>query len=147
MKKRLAVLVLAIVTACASKPQKLAPTQPEVTIEQLSSESGIAEHITGPVSVHFRVTVTNPAPFPITLKQTLVQSVGAGAYSVNPATNSSNLVVGPGATESIEFWVAGFATTTIAGVNGPVTMRVTTEFQGPSGAFQNIVVRQVMARF
>ena len=144
MKRLVAVLALLLIAGCAS--QRTAIADPEITIAQLSSTPTIAEHVTGGMPVHFRLTVTNTAQFPITLKRSELQSIGTGGYDVAPAAHPFNLVIAPGATESVEFWVPANASTSVAGANGAVALRVTTEYDSPSGGFQSVQVRQVMGR-
>lgn len=144
MKRLFAVLALLLIAGCAS--QRTAIAEPGITIDQLSSTPTVAEHVTGGMPVHFRLTVTNTAAFPITLKRSELQSIGSGGYEVTPTAHPFNIVIAPGASESVEFWVPANATTSVAGVNGAVALRVTTEYESPSGGFQSVQVRQVMGR-
>ena len=55
-------------------------------------------------------------------------------------------VVQPGQTETVQFWAAAnVGSTSLVGANGPVTLRVTAQFDSPMGQFQEIVVQQVNA--
>lgn len=147
MRKIIAVLLLPFAYACASQRNN-APSiaQPEITIEQLTSAPVAAEHMTGGIPVQLRMTVTNKAQFAITLKRVDVVSIGSGGYNVGPTSHPFNATVLPGETTEVEFWVAAYATTSVAGVNGAVALRLTSQFESPSGTFQNVAVRQVMGR-
>jgi hypothetical protein len=120
--------------------------RPEVAISQLSSVPAAAEHSGGGLPIQYRLRVGNRSSEEITLKRIGVQSIGAGAYTVPPMSQSVTARVAPEAFESVDFWVPAvveFATT--LGSNGPVTLRVTLQFDSPVGQFQEVVVRQVSA--
>jgi hypothetical protein len=146
MNKSLIFLALILVGACASQRSSSAVAEPEVRIDQLSSAPAAAEHVTGGMPVQFRMSVTNTAQFPITLKRAELQSVGSGGYNINPTSQPFDVVVAPGATETVDFWVPAYAATSVAGVNGAVALRVITEYDSPSGRFRNVGVHQVMGR-
>ena len=147
MRKSLAVIALVLIGGCASQRNNgPAVAQPQVSIDQLSSAPAVAEHETGGMPVQYRLSVTNTAQFPITLKRIDVQSVGSGAYDVNPTSLPYDVVIQMGATESVDFWVPATATVSVAGANGAVALRVVTLYDSASGKFQNVSVRQVMGR-
>ncbi len=146
MTKGLAVLALIVIGACASQRSSTAVAEPEITIDQLSAAPAAAEHVMGGMPVQFRLSVTNTAQFPITLKRAEFQSIGSGAYNISPNSNPFDIVIGPGLTEAVDIWVPAYATTSVAGVNGAVAVRVITEYDSPTGRFQNVKVRQVWGR-
>lgn len=146
MKKSLIFLALILAGACASQRNGSAVAEPEVRIEQLSSAPAVAEHVTGGMPVQLRMSVTNTAQFPITLKRADLQSIGSGGYDISPTSRPFDIVLAPGATEAVEFWVPASAATSVAGVNGAVALRVITEYDSPSGRFQKVGVHQVMGR-
>jgi hypothetical protein len=146
MKKSLIFLALILAGACASQRSSNAVAEPEVRIDQLSSTPAVAEHVTGGMPVQFRMSVTNTAQFPITLKRAELQSVGSGGYNINPTSRPFDIVLAPGATETVDFWVPAYAATSVAGVNGAVALRLITEYDSPSGKFRNVGVHQVMGR-
>ncbi len=148
MKTTVAIVSMLLVGACASQNNntKVDIAQPEVAIEQLSSVPLAAEQVTGGMPVQYRMTVTNPAQIPITLKRVDIRSMGSGAYNVQPTSKPYDLVIAPGATEAFDLWIPAFATTSVAGANGAVALQLRTQFATASGAFQNVTVSQVMGR-
>ena len=106
----------------------------------------MTQHVTGGIPIQFRMTVTNTADFPITMKSVDLQSLGSGGYEIAPTGLPFDVVVQPGATEGVDFWVPANAQTSVAGANGAVALRITTTFDSPSGRFQNVSVRQVMGQ-
>lgn len=147
MRKSLAIVALVLFGACASQRNNASDVaEPQVSIDQLSSAPAAAEHVTGGMPVQYRLSVTNAAQFPITLKRVDLQSIGSGAYDVNPTSMPFDVVIQIGATESVDFWVPAYATTSVAGANGAVALRVVTLYDSPSGKFQNVLVRQVLGR-
>lgn len=147
MRTSVAFLALILIGACASQRNNApAVADPEISLEQLSSAPATVEHMTGGIPVQFRLSVTNTAAFPITLRRLDVQSLGSGGYNVSPTSLPFNVVIPPGGTGSVEFWVPAYATTSVAGVNGAVAVRLMSQFDSPSGVFQNVSVRQVMGR-
>ena len=146
-----AVAVVLLLASCAATRSdsglgnaKVAIARPDVAISQLSSVPAAAEHAGGGLPVHYRLRVANRAGEEITLKRISLQSIGAGAYTVQPTSQSVTARVAPDAFESVDFWVPAYVEyNTALGANGPVTLRLTLQFDSPVGQFQEIVVRQV----
>lgn len=148
-----AATALLLVTGCASSHSSNATSsnsdvsglvKPELQLVQLNTISGAAEHMTGGFSVHYELRVANHADEPITLKRVEVQSMGAGAYTIAPYNSSTEKRIEPNAQESVDFWApATIPRDTIAGVNGPVTIRFTAYFDSARGGFRRVEVQQV----
>jgi hypothetical protein len=97
-------------------------------------------------SVPFRPPPSKPAAGFPSLKRIGVQSVGAGAYTVPATSQAVSMSVTPDSFESVDFWVPAFVEfRTTLGSNGPVTLRLTLQFDSTVGQFQEVVVRQVSA--
>ncbi len=145
------VSLVLILSACGSAgnsasdvtPSGLIP--PEVEIRQIGGVGGAAaRNITGPIAIQLQATVLNQSSEALTLERIEVQSLGAGAYTVQPTTRPfRDAIIASGATQSYEFFVSGTAEDTVMGVNGPVTMRVTAYFNSSLGRFRKIYVQQV----
>jgi hypothetical protein len=148
MKTTVAILSMLLFGGCASQVTnaKVDIAQPEVTIEQLSSAPLVAEHVTGGMPVQYRMSITNTAQIPLTLKRVEMRSMGSGAYYVQPTSKPYSLVIAPGATEAFDLWVPAYATTSVAGANGAVALQLRTQYDTSSGSFQNVTVSQVMGR-
>lgn len=148
MKTSLAVLSILLIAGCASQSNntKVDIAQPQVRIEQLSSVPLAAQHVTGGVPVQYRMSITNAAQIPITLKRVDVQSIGDGAYVVQPNSKPFALAIAPGATETVEFWVPATAVVSVAGANGAVALQLRTQYDSSAGSFQNVTVSQVMGQ-
>jgi len=150
MRKAIAAsVVLVIVVACSSgsgTPSGAKIAMPEILLVQTSNVPIAARHSDGNLSIHYAMRVENRAAEPITLRQVTVQSISEGAYNVSPTSKPYNLPIEPKQREEVEFWVAAQPSGTIIGANGPVTMRVTCQFDSPSGKFQHIVMQRVNDR-
>jgi hypothetical protein len=143
-------LVTTLTTACGtSSGTGLASIpEPDVVIAQMSSVASVARHETGATPVELIVQITNNATQPITLKRVQAQSIGQGAYTITEGMSDNSahpfdVLIPPTATRSVSFWVAAIANNTIIGANGPVTLRMITNFDSPAGKFRSIVVQQV----
>jgi hypothetical protein len=122
--------------------------EPIVIIAQTSKVAAAARHETGSSPVQLLVQITNNATRPITLTRVQAQSVGSGAYTISEgmsdiSAHPFDVLIPPTATRTVSFWVAAVANDTIVGANGPVTLRVTTNFDSPAGKFRSITVQQV----
>lgn len=156
MPKRLLIVSLVALStlACASTRSdsglgnaKVDVIKPELLIVQTSSVPVVARHVEGAIPVQYRLTVLNHYSKAITLKQISVQSVGYGAYTLNPTSRPFKTTVEPEATQVVEFWApANIENVSLVGANGPVTLRLTAFFDSPVGQFQEMVVQQVNAR-
>ncbi len=148
MKTTLAFLSILLIAGCASQSNnvKVDIAQPHVEIEQLSSVPVAAQHVTGGVPVQYRMTITNNAQIPITLMRVDVRSMGQGAYDVQPNSKPYSLAIGPGETQTIDFWVPTNVVPSVAGANGAVALQLRTEYSSSVGQFQNVTVSQVMGR-
>ena len=144
-----ATILILFLLGCASaapRNKTASLTEPEIRITQLSSVSEAARHITGGISVQYRVDIANRANAPITIKRIQVVSIGAGAYGVSPTSSPFDARLLPGEATALEFWAPAFISdATIMGANGPVTLSVTVQYDTPSGSQWSIVVQQVNA--
>jgi predicted GNAT family acetyltransferase len=135
-----AILVLA---GCSSAGPS---DEPSVQITQLSNVSLAARHVTGAISVQYRVNVTNNAAEPMTLKRIDLQSIGYGAYTLPAMTQAFDQRIDPRQSRSVEVWgPAVVESSTIAGANGPVTLRAVIHYQTAAGTRQVVHVQQVHA--
>jgi hypothetical protein len=130
-------------TAGASTAKLL---EPEIAISQISSVPAAAEHVGGGLPIRYRLRVMNRSDEEITLKRVTVQSVGIGAYTIPPTSQPFSKKVVPDGFEVMEFWIPAFVEhNTTLGANGPVTLRLTLQFDSAVGMFQETVIRQVSA--
>jgi len=153
MMRRILTLVLSlalaggVVAGCASGGSGGATAnlaKPEIQIVQTSTVPSAARYVEGNLPVQFRVRVSNKAGEPITLKRIALRSVGQGAYNVNGYSQAFNLTIEPDQFQEVEFFVpANIDIVTMAGANGPVTLRGTYYFDSAVGKFEEILVQQV----
>ncbi len=121
-------------------------SEPQIHIHQLSNVSEAARHITGGISVQYRVEITNRANQPITIKRIDLVSLGTGAYTLRPSSNPFDARLNPGDATALELWAPAYIDDpTIVGANGPVSLRITVQYETPAGTSQSIVVQQVHA--
>jgi hypothetical protein len=144
---RRAVPVLALLVAACSAQQlgrKPPLPEPEVAIEQLSAVPVAARNVSGPLSVHYAVHVRNVAGQPITLKRIDLGTVGYGSYSVATQSRPFDATIEPGGESAVELWLpAQIVDPSLAGANGPVTIRAVLLFDSPAGQLQTSITRQV----
>jgi len=152
MRKAIAasVVLVAILAGCssgsaanASRP-KIA--NPEIQLVQTSGVPIAARHTDGMLSIHYALRVENLADETIKLRRVTVQSISDGAYYVDSTSRPFDVAIEPQQKEEVQFWVAARPAGTIVGANGPVTMRVTCQFDSRDGRFQHIVMRVVNDR-
>ena len=136
-----------VLLGCASAAPKTpaAPSvEPEIHLSQLSNVSDVARHISGSISVQFRVDIGNRANVPITIKRIEVISLGVGAYTLRATSYPFDARLNAGEATALQFWVpANIDDPTIIGANGPVSVRLTLQYETPAGMTQSIVVQQV----
>jgi hypothetical protein len=145
--RKIAAVVALCLAGCASSQPNATKAQipePEIQITQLSNVAEAARHITGGLSVQYRVDVANRANVPIVVTRMDIVSLGEGAYSLRPTSVPFTERLDPGETKTLQFWApASIGNPTILGANGPVTVRLTAHYDTPQGAAQSIVVQQV----
>lgn len=154
MRKLAIALSLVLVGACASGNGTNATSNnsteanatspaPQVQIMQVGGVPPAARHVRGGVTVQYAVEVSNPSSEAITLKRINVQSVSDGAYNVRHSQPFDKLV--PASERHIvEFFAPAYASgNSVVGANGPVTVRVIAQFEGPRGGFQQVVTQVV----
>ena len=150
--RKVIVLIAAIAAASCSSTRtdsglgnaRVRVPDPDVRIIQISQVAAVARGITGGIPVQYRIRVANHAAEPITLVRVTVQSLGSGAYTLNPNSRAFDLKIQPEGFADAEFWApATIEDATVYGANGPVTLRCLTEYDSPMGHFQNLVVQQV----
>jgi hypothetical protein len=148
MRKAIAALAVLVVVGCSSTSNSASTTpKPEILLVQTSNIPAAARHTDGALTIHYAMRVENRALEPITLKQVTVQSVSEGAYYVAPTSKPYDLAIDAKQRQEVEFWVSARPAGSIIGANGPVTLRVTCNFQTAAGtSFQHIVMQRVNER-
>jgi hypothetical protein len=154
MRKMIAASVVLLLAAACSTGAGTSSTNasnakivlPAIQLVQTSSVPVAARHTDGGLTIQYAMRVENRAAEPITLRRVTVQSISDGAYYVAPTSKPYDLAIEPAQKEDVEFFVAAQPGGTITGANGPVTMRVTCQFDSPSGKFQHIVMQTVNDR-
>ena len=87
-----------------------------------------------------------PPNTPITIKRIDLTSLGAGAYTLRPTSYPFDKQLAAGQATALQFWVpANIDDPTIVGANGPVSLRLTLQYDTPAGRTQSIIVQQVHA--
>jgi hypothetical protein len=145
MRRHCAALLLLLAACSAQQLGRKSPvTEPEIVIEQLSAVASAARNVSGPIPLHYRVRVRNVANETVTLKRIDIVSVGYGAYSVGPYSRGFDVAIKPGGESAVELWAPGtIVNPSVAGANGPVTLRAVMRFDSPAGQLQTVVTQQV----
>lgn len=154
MRKAIAAsVVLVIVAGCSSgsgasgaNASRVKIAEPEILLVQTNNVAIAARHSDGMLSIHYALRVENRAEETIKLRRVTVQSISEGAYHVSPTSRPFDVAIEPKQKEQVEFWVAARPAGSIVGANGPVTLRVTCQFESAEGKFQHIVTRLVNDR-
>jgi len=129
-----ALSVLLFLAACASTTRSSGPNV-TVQLQQINNPSEVF-YYRGPISVQYRVGITNPTAEPLTLQRLDLQTIGPGAYSLRANGTPMNLRVPPNSTAVYTISVWGYARGGYLASTEPVTLRGTAYFQGTtSGAF------------
>ncbi|HYH06620.1 MAG TPA: hypothetical protein VEK11_06095 [Thermoanaerobaculia bacterium] len=144
MRKLLAASLL-LLAACASQGKASRASIAGIQIIQTSEVPAAARYVQGGVNVQYAVRVTNLVDEPLTLRRVTVQSLGEGAYHVQHSM-SYEIPVGPAQEQDVQFWAPAQTGRSLVGANGPVTVRVTAEFDSKRGRVQEIVTRVVNDR-
>jgi len=143
MRTALTLTALFILAACATNSAAPGP-EPDINIYQVSRVAVGTEHDTGPVSAQFAVEVKNKLTEPLNLRRVAVQSIGGGAYTLPSYSQAFNETIAPGETKRVSFWAPAFVSmNTVAGANGPVTLRASLEFEAGGKKFQKVEVQNV----
>jgi hypothetical protein len=145
MNRSLAAILL-FLAACAAQRLggKSAVARPEIEIEQLSNVASAARNITGAISVHYRIRVRNVANEPVTLKRVDLVTIGFGAYNLGPLSRPFDVTIKPGSESLVEVWApAHIPDPSVAGANGPVTLRAIVLFDSAAGQLQTVVTQPV----
>jgi hypothetical protein len=88
--------------------------------------------------------VANRSGEPITLTRIDMQSMGYGAYTLNPQSRSFKMKVEPAQYQTVDFWMpAQIDDPSLYGANGPVTLRAVLHYDSPVGQFDQVTVQQV----
>ena len=143
MRTALTLTALFILAACATNSAAPGP-EPDINIYQVSRVAVGTEHDTGPVSAQFAIEVKNKLTEPLNLRRVAVQSIGGGAYTLPSYSQAFNETIAPGETKRVSFWAPAFVSmNTVAGANGPVTLRASLEFEAGGKKFQKVEVQNV----
>lgn len=144
MRRLLAALILILLAGCASSGAQPTNPRPEIEIVQTSKVPYVARDVTGPISVQYALAIKNPSAQPIELRSVELSSVGGGAYDLSPVTRTVKLAIAPGATVETQLWAPAIVPmATVAGANGPVTLRVRAVFEVGGKQFETYDVRNV----
>ncbi|HYI09220.1 MAG TPA: hypothetical protein VEK57_09115 [Thermoanaerobaculia bacterium] len=150
MCKRTAVSLLLLtliltLTACASSSDSSASGRAGIQIVQTSGVPTVARNVQGPLQVAYAIRVSNLGSEAITLKRVALQSQSEGAYHISQAL-PFDVLIPAGAAEDVAFQGQAQTGMSLVGANGPVTLRVTAEFDSPTGKFREIATRVVNDR-
>jgi hypothetical protein len=141
-----AVAALVLASSCSSVDNRVKAhlIPPELAIRQINAVQSVSRSINGPLPINFQVDIANRSNEPIQLERIEVQSMGAGAYTINTTTRPfQNVTIAPDKVEQVEFWVPAVVEDSITGANGPVTLRVIAYFGTELGKFREVYVRTV----
>src|SRR5258708_4754732 len=139
---RTVLMLTAVLLAIGCATNDAAPgAEPDVTLIQLSRVAEGTQYDTGPISAQYAVVVKNTMTEPLKLRHVNMQSIGGGSYTLPSYSQGFNESILPGETKQVSFWAPAYVSMqTVAGANGPVTLRATLEFEAASREFQKVVI-------
>jgi len=125
--------------------ERIALQKPTIAIAQLTSVGAAAEKkLTGGLPVQYQIRVTNNSDIPIKLQRVTLQTMGSGAYEISPTANPFSVTIEPRQSQDVRMWAASYIPmSSVAGANGPVTLRVKADFQSEKGKFQEIFTENI----
>ena len=130
MKSALSVVgLVALLIGCSSSSTLSSGPDVQVHLEQTAGPPDVF-YFAGPVSLQYRVTITNPTNEPLTLTRLDLNSEGPGAYSLRTGASPMNLKVPANGSVSYLISVWGRANGGYLNAEAPVTIRGTAYFNG-----------------
>ena len=120
-------------------------SKPTIAIAQLTSVGAAAEkRLTGGLPVQYAIRVTNNSDEPIKLVRLNLQTLGSGAYEIRGSSHPFAVTIEPRQSQEVKVWASGYIPyASVAGANGPVTLRATAFFDSAKGKFQEIFTENV----
>ncbi len=121
----------AALIGCASRPATRRVLAPTVTIAQTSAVAPLRAAPQTAVPVDYRLDVTNPFDYSVTLTSVEIETVGvSGGYAMNRVRHSFARVIPPHTTATIELraWVQPLQETDTGQVVNAVMLRGTARF-------------------
>jgi len=125
-----AVLVFLAATGCASAPAARGPA-PTLTIAQTTPVELLYVAPGRAVPVDYRISVTNPADYAVTLRSVEIETVGySGSYTMKRVRHAFTETIAPRATRDLDVraWVAPLQESERGRVESPVLLRGTARF-------------------
>ena len=131
-----ALLILLLLTGCASGGQDDDPNAPKISLHLDQYEAAPNSYqFNGPVNVRFALSAANTTNEQVKLNRIEIRTIGSGAYSIRPTSTSLNMDLAPGQVRTVPIALWGYARGGHIASTEPVTVRATAYFSGPSGAF------------
>ena len=111
---------------------------PEIQVQQVGGPGVAGSHVSGGLSVNFKIRVFNPGGEAVTLQRLDFSTIASGAYTIQGASRPFDAKIAPGQFVELQAWIPAEAEDTIIGVNGPVTLRVSAFFDSAVGKFRKV---------
>jgi hypothetical protein len=129
-----AVLILLLLTACASAPDDA--NAPNVSLHLAEYESFSNAYLYGGlVNVRYSLSVANRTKDPVTLTRIEIRTIGSGAYTIRSTSTPINVDLAPGQEKTIPLSLWANARGGQLAAHEPVNLRAAAYMTGPSGAF------------
>lgn len=144
MKRLVAVAALCLALACSSANHAKI-LLPEIEIVQLQGPEEL-NYQQGQIEIQYSLRIANRSSEPISLKQVLLESVGAGGpYRLRRETYFFTREVQPNEFADVTFWAKAYSNGDFASIDAtaPVTIRCTTYFKAASGDFRQVFVKML----
>ena len=135
------VILVSAMAGCGSS-RSASLLEPEIGIEQLTSDSFIMQYQTR-VSIEFRLEVLNRSGEPITLKRLELQTAGGRPYALRNAPEHFDLVIPPGEKKSVDFSMWGYSAGGRSASTEPVVLSGTAYFDTPGGRMAKTFIRRI----
>jgi len=142
MKSKILAVALVLFASAAIGYAKSSPNV-SVNMQQLTSTNDTF-YFRGPVSIQYRLEVTNPTSQPVTLRSLRLESIGPGAYTIHTTTTPLKLQLGPNESRAVTISAWGRARGGFLSADEPVTIQGTAYFNSPSGSFVKLFNENIM---
>jgi len=144
--RRSLIPVVLLLAACATSDGQKADgiARPQMDLREVTGPRDTLQP-RGPIDIQYEIVVANRAPQAITLRRVELVSVGTGPYLLRPDFYTFNRVIEGNGHAAVTFWAKAYlnVTSTDLSASEPVTIRAVATFDSPSGAFQQVLMKNL----
>jgi hypothetical protein len=144
--KRVSIVALLLLAACASQQGEVITPAPTIEIAQIYGPSDVP-YSRGQTSImgEYAFRIRNNADTPFTLRRIELSSVGGGTVALRREDRAFNRTINPGSAEIVNMTARVYFLTMSSGspTTEPLTVRAVLYFESPRGAFRKIITKNI----